>query len=213
MSICPRCGHQNQGGAKFCSQCAAALPAAAPAPAPGFYGGPAPAPAPKPKKNKLIFLLPLLFVGQALLFVFIFAGNGCSGSVEGQIVSVGKPHGDYTLVPTSCFSGEHESFFGVWVTPDLQSVDGRQGFKGGLKIVKAHTGEWQLFVESPEECDGLQCKIRPLDTSSCKVFDVSVENTNTTINDIRVRAGHATLDCETPEGGHLEAKLVFDGCS
>ena len=168
---------------------------------------------PTPKNRKLVMLLPILFVVQAGIFILVFGSNGCTGSVEGQIVSAGKPHGDYTLVPTSCFSGEHESFFGVWVTPDLQKVDGRQGFKGGLKIVKSHTGDWEVFVESPEECDGLQCKIRPLDTSSCKTFDVNVRNTNTTINDIRVREGHATIDCETPEGGRIEAKLDFDGCS
>src|ERR1700682_5390026 len=32
MSRCPSCGHENQPGARFCSQCAAPLAEAAPAP-------------------------------------------------------------------------------------------------------------------------------------------------------------------------------------
>ena len=32
MSGCPSCGHRNQSGAKFCSECGVALLAAAPAP-------------------------------------------------------------------------------------------------------------------------------------------------------------------------------------
>ena len=182
------------------------------APMGGAPMGGAPAPH-KPKKNRLLVLLPILFVVQAAVFIAVFSSDGCSGNVEGQIVSSGKPHGDYTLIPTSCFSGEHESFFGVWVTPDLMEVDGRKGFKGGLKIVKGHTGEWEIYVESPEECESLNCKIRPLDISKCETFEVSVRNTNTTINDIRVREGHATLKCDTGEGGRFEAKLLFDGCS
>ena len=141
-------------------------------------------------------------------------GGGCSGSVEGQIRSVGEPYGDYVIQPTSCFSGEHESFFGVWVTPDLsEDENGSSGFKGGLKLVKSHTGQWEVYVESPTECQSFSCVIRELNPEHCDTFSVEVHNTSTTINDIRVREGHADLQCRLPEGGTFTAHLVFEGCS
>lgn len=183
---------------------------------PGLPGNPQPMfhaqPQPQTKGSPLRILrfLPLLLgIGIPLAFL---GGGGCTGSVEGEMKSTGEPHGDFTLTPTSCFSGEHESFFGVWVTPDLQEIDGRQGFKGGLKIVRSHTGEWEVYVESPKECDGLKCKIRQLDESECKTFEVDVRNTNTTINDIRVREGRAKLDCKFDDGT-FTANLKFSGCS
>lgn len=154
----------------------------------------------------------LAFVPMIAIFAF-GGGGGCTGSVEGTFQSTGQPFGDYSQTPTACFSGEHESFMGVWVAPELMSEGGSSGWKGGLKIVKSHLGPWEVYIESPTECQSFNCVIRQLDAEHCSTFDVNVSNTNTYINDIRVREGHLRLQCTTPEGGTVSANLTFSGCS
>ena len=152
-------------------------------------------------------------VGVALMLVL--GGGDCGGGgVEGEIRSTGEPYGDYVMRPSSCYSGEHESFFGVWVAPALsEDESGRTGFKGGLKLVKSHDGRWLVFVESPNECRGFDCVIRELDPEHCNTFSIDVRNTNSRVNRIVVREGRADLQCQLPEGGTFAAHLVFGGCS
>jgi hypothetical protein len=227
---CPSCGHENDETDRFCGQCAAALdaPAVAAPPMPAYreptpaappmpaYREPTPGPSeakPAGSPRRILFAGIAIAVIPAIAFI-VFGGGSCTGTVEGELRVSDPPHGDFVLKPTSCFSGEHESFFGAWVTNDLTEIDGRSGFKGGLKLVKEHTGEWRAFLESPNECtNGFNCVIRPIDPAHCSVFDVDVSNTSTTVNDIRVREGHARLECSFPEGGTLRANLTFDGCS
>jgi len=136
-----------------------------------------------------------------------------SSSVEGEIHARGKPFGTWSMKPTSCYSGQHQSFFGVWVAPDLKTSGGREGFKGGIKVMKSPTEEWNAYVESPLECQSFKCKVYELPQASCKVFDVEVRNTHNSVNDIFVLEGHIKLDCTSPEGGAVTANLEFDGCS
>ncbi|MBW2460880.1 MAG: hypothetical protein JRH11_04490 [Deltaproteobacteria bacterium] len=151
----------------------------------------------------------------AIVPVIILGGSGgCNGSTEGEIRSTGAPFGDYTLHPTSCYSGQHEDFFGVWVAPEASDdPSGNSGWRGGLKLVKDHSGAWEVYVESPTECQSFDCVTRPLDPAHCERYEVDVHNTNTIVNDIWVREGSASFECETPEGGTFAAHLVFEGCS
>lgn len=201
--VCPSCGHDNEPGAKYCAQCAASM-ASSQRPK---------SPPPKKKVGPAIALVIGLVALPILMFAF-FSGGGLfgSGATEGEIRSTGEPHGDWSMRPTACYSGEHESFFGVWAAPPLSEDDGRTGFKGGLKVVKGHTGQWEAYLESPLGCESFNCTIRPVDPAHCSVFDVDVRNTSTIVNDIRVREGHAKLECEFPEGGTLQAHLTFEGC-
>lgn len=147
-------------------------------------------------------------VAAITLVVFMFG----SGSAKGQIQARGKPFGTWTLKPTACYSGQHQSFFGVWVAPELKESRGREGFKGGLKLMKSPLEEWNAYVESPIECESFKCKIWEVPRASCKVFDVDVRKTGNNINEIWVVEGHARLDCTMPEGGTVTANLEFDGC-
>jgi hypothetical protein len=187
----------NEARAKFCSECGAQRL------------GPAAIGEAKPKTSRGTVVFVVLMVLAPLgFFVFSLA----SGGVEGEIRARGKPFGTYVQKPAACHSGQHESFFGVWLAPEIRESGGRSGFQGGLKLVKTQLGDWAVFVESPLECEGFRCAIRELDKKSCKVFDIDVRNTNTTINDIRLKEGHAKLDCSFPDGGSLVANLTFDGC-
>ncbi len=208
---CPKCGHHSEADAKFCSQCATALAASGgqvgfPEVAPSLPAG-SNSPVPRKRIGRLIVVGALI---QAVAIAAFFMVD-CSGKTEGEIRSVGKPLGDFAMEPPACHSGEHESFFGVWAAPKLETLDGRTGFRGGLKVVKNQVGEWEVYVENPNSCEGFDCPIVQVERQHCSVFDVHVQSTNTTVNDIRLRQGHARLDCEFPEGGTLTANLTFSG--
>ncbi len=194
---CTQCGTLIEAEAKFCAECGAQnLPPAAVGDEPV-----------KGTKGAVVFVLLMVAVPVGFM---LYAG---STSVEGEIRSTGQPFGTYVQKPPACHSGQHESFFGVWVAPELKKRQGRSGFQGGIKLLKSDLGEWRVFLESPLECEGFKCKIRELDRKACKVFDVEVHNTGTSFNDIVVKEGHAKLECSFPEGGSLAVNLKFDGCS
>jgi hypothetical protein len=194
---CHQCGHENLAESKYCSQCAALLSRASPS---------------RKDNAKPVGCTAIVVLGGIAAFVGLLAFTLGSGSVEGEIHARGKPFGTWSMKPTNCYSGQHQSFFGVWLAREIEKAGGREGFKGGLKLMKSPLEEWSVYVETPLECEGLKCKIWELPRSSCKVFDVDVRKTSNNINDIWVVEGHATLDCTTPEGGALTAKLTFDGC-
>ena len=51
----------------------------------------------------------------------------CSGSVDGNVVSMGGPLGDLTMEFTSCASGEHMQFHGAFLDLD-------DPFSGGIRL-------------------------------------------------------------------------------
>ncbi|HEY3500044.1 MAG TPA: zinc ribbon domain-containing protein [Polyangiaceae bacterium] len=195
---CSQCGAMNEARAKFCSECGE------PRRGPAVIGE-------QPVKNSTGAIVFAILLVLAPLGFFLFSLT--SGGAKGEIRSRGKPFGTYVQKPPACHSGQHENFFGVWVAPEVTKRQGRSGFQGGIKLLKTELGEWAAFVESPVECEGFKCKIQKVDAKHCKVFDIDVRNTSTSINDIRLREGHAKLDCSFPEGGSLVVNLTFDGCS
>jgi hypothetical protein len=197
---CGNCGAKVEVDAKFCPDCGVRRVETA------DFGE-------EPVKNGKNVAATVLVVALVGIPVGLMLFGLASGGAKGEIRSHGEPFGTYVQKPPACHSGEHESFFGVWVAPAVKTINGKQGFQGGLKLLKNPVGEWTVYVESPLGCQGLKCPIRELEKKYCKVWDVEVHNTNTTYNDIRVREGHAKLDCNFPEGGSLTANLTFDGCT
>jgi hypothetical protein len=195
--VCADCGTKNGARAKYCSNC----------------GMPVGSPRSTTEQKNASPLFGIVGILALLVPVFLLMYCAFSTTVEGEIRSQGKPFGDFQLKPSDCHSGAHENFFGVWVTPELVTVDGRRGFRGGIKLVKNHLNEWDVYVESPRDCRGLECKIQKLTREACQTYVIDVRDTGNVVNDIRVREGRATLECRFPEGGSLSAKLEFDGCS
>jgi len=185
---CRRCGKYSAAGTRTCPECGARLPE--PGPGKGAH-----------KESRAARWFWLVPVASVAIFLW-------PGSVEGTVRTTGKPFGDGQRELSTCYSGDRQSFFGVSVKPD-----GR-GFAetGGMKILKNDADQWVVYLERPLGCESAQCELTQVDRNACSTFDVEVRNSGTIANEIRVRRGHARLECRFPEGGSLKAELEFSGC-
>jgi hypothetical protein len=110
-------------------------------------------------------------------------------------------YGSWNMSPTTCFSGEHQQFFGV----DL-SEDGDVG--RGVRIVLDPVDGYSLLMNVPDRDIALVIR-EPAD--ECEVFDLHVERTNVRVNEIWEVEGHADVRCRAP-GLEIDADLDFLGC-
>jgi hypothetical protein len=114
--------------------------------------------------------------------------------------------GTWTLDGGTCFSGQREQYFGaVAHGPDKSGI--------AVKVVKDPLKGWRAMVNEAPTCadDKPDCKAMIMTAAECTTFDIDIENTHTTINNIIEVDGHANLDCKTTDY-ELHGKLVFDGC-
>jgi hypothetical protein len=130
------------------------------------------------------------------------------GTVSGEIRSTGAPHGNFTIFPETCFSGDHWGFDGVWLVTETRTSGDRTGFQGGLKILRVEDGSWAAILENPQRCEVFTCEQTEVLARTCAVFDLTVERLHRWW---RYR-GHARLDCAFAEGGTLTADLSFARC-
>ena len=138
-------------------------------------------------------------VAFALLLALVAAG--CfSSKVTGSVSSKGGALGTFTLSPTKCESGQHWQFFGAafFVAGDTDSK---------VELVQDPVRGWFVKVAIPDTK-----KMEVLGDEACKVLDVDVHQTNTTINDIRVVEGSAKFDCTTDGESRVKGELTFSGC-
>jgi hypothetical protein len=136
-----------------------------------------------------------------VVVILLLGGKGCSWS-EGSLSASGPPIGDVTHVPVKCKSGQREGFHGAML------IDGSG--KVLIRVVMDPVRGTLVGVQKPGSCRGSQCEYVMIGRDTCTVFDVSVENTNTTVNNIRVVEGHARLDCVFKDtGGTVKADLKF----
>ncbi len=124
-------------------------------------------------------------------------GTGCS-KASGSIHVSSKEHGDFTISPDQCGSGEHENFYGV----DLQEGDGDKI----IRIIKDPNGGYTLKTNIP----GSETAITVYG-EVCSTFDISLAKQSSTVNDIRGIEGHAKIDCVI-DGVKLDADLLFENC-
>jgi hypothetical protein len=148
-------------------------------------------------------ILSLVITGASVFFFLSLGGHGCS-STKGSFSASGQPLGTFNLVPKKCKSGQHEQFFGVWLIPEHDNT-------GEIKIVKNPVSGWYLQVELPGSCQGSNCKMVNVDPKQCSTFDVAVEKTHTSVNDVTLLDGHLKLACKF-ENGSAKADIKFDSC-
>ncbi|HEY8376757.1 MAG TPA: hypothetical protein VIK91_09725 [Nannocystis sp.] len=136
--------------------------------------------------------------GLVLLCLAACAG----GDLEGRLSVRSDEYGSWTMSPTTCYSGEHQGFFGVDLTEDGDT-------SRGVRIVLDPIDGYLLRLNVPERDIAL---VLGESTSSCEAFEVHVERTNTRINNIWVVEGHAFVKCRTPTT-EIDADLEFSGCA
>lgn len=140
-------------------------------------------------------------VAAIVVVVMLVGGKGCSWS-EGTLTTSGPPLGELTLTPVKCKSGQREGFHGVM----LLDGDG----KVVIRMVMDPVRGYLVGVQKQDSCKGFQCEYVMFGREDCPLFDAAVENTNTTVNDIRVVEGHLKLDCRFKDtGGTVKADLKF----
>lgn len=206
MTFCTACGEQLAANDRFCSACGSAKDGATVQPAAVATGA-------RPEglsgaKKRSIFLRSLLALPiWAVILWAVFSFKGCS-STEGSVTARGEPFGALKFVPQQCRSGEHESFYGVFLL-------GEDETSGAIKaVVDPREGDF-VDVELPGSCKGPDhddCTMVRVDPSQCTTFDLEVKKTDTWLNEIRLLDGSLQLDCTFEQGGTLVADVRFESC-
>jgi hypothetical protein len=133
------------------------------------------------------FAIPLLVAGIVLLFL-VMAETEVKGAFDL------KGNDPWNFTPGSCISGQ------------------RQGFGGVALSSKAAPGHLLRVVSDPVQ-GNLLVVVRPgqpnrvVDAAGCRTFDVQIQRTSTSINDIWVIDGHVTIDCPDASGA-----VTYSGC-
>jgi hypothetical protein len=123
---------------------------------------------------------------------------GCSNKISGSADVTTKEHGDFSIKPDECVSGERQEFFGA----DLRQGDGRKI----IRIISDPKAGYSVKVNIPDTK-----KAVVVNDDVCSKFDVHVEKQNSTINNIKNVKGRAKLKCKV-EGSKVKADLKFENC-
>jgi hypothetical protein len=131
--------------------------------------------------------------------------NAASGHVE----STGST-GTWTFENGSCFSGDNDGYFGVF-------IKSKSDPHVWIKLVKDPIKQWTLGVSVPDTCksgaNGQQCDVEYFD--GCKKMDVGFATY--TFKGRRTGGGHqfdgtATFDCEH-SGAHVSGTVTVEKCA
>ncbi|AEU38730.1 hypothetical protein [Granulicella mallensis] len=130
----------------------------------------------------------------------LFTLTGCKGKATGT-ATLSRESKNWTMHVNTCQSGQRQQYFGVGFFDESQP-------QTGGRIALPEDGEPHVVLNVP----GTDFAVR-YNKSDCKVWDVDVQRTNSSYNDIWAMEGHARFDCETsaPES-HTTGDLKFDSC-
>jgi hypothetical protein len=148
-----------------------------------------------------------LFISIILFIVIIFIGH-CTTVIKGEVISTGKPIGDFNLSPKGCFSGERMRFYGIILT---QNENDGGVLTGIIDPIKGKV----IKIRIPKSCsqeDPYDCKEIFISKESCSIYKIAIQPTNVIINRIRALDGKLELDCKFPEGGSIKGKVEFEYC-
>lgn len=144
----------------------------------------------------------------AVIPLALMLGLGDCGSSEGQMQVSGGPHGSWTFVTTGCASMQPYGRMGA-------NLHGAGNNDGAVYVSLDHARGHQVELEVPGSCqnaDGTDCTVFEVPRDQCQTFDVSLDYTGTTVNDVRLVEGHVQLDCALEDGTRIEGQIQFNGC-
>lgn len=121
--------------------------------------------------------------------------------LDGRLSVRSDEYGAWSMSPTTCFSGQHQLFFGA----DLTEGD---DVASGVRLVSDPVDGYALTMNIPGR--DLAIVLRE-PAADCELFDLHVERGNSRVNDIWAVRGHAHVTCRLP-GLEIDADLEFSGC-
>lgn len=191
---------------QFCAKCGSARTVSAPPDAPSITQASDPESSALPtKKTGSIIAVVALF---ALVVPFlIFVVDDC-GSAEGRMEVTGSPHGEWAFVPTGCASMQPYGMMGANLHADGHN-------DGAVYVTLDHVEGQKVELEVPGSCsnaDGTHCIVLRVPRDQCQTFDVAIEYTGSSVNDVRLVEGHVRLSCSLEDGTHVEGQIEFGGC-
>lgn len=204
-SFCASCGAPYRPDDRFCGKCGA-LRTAASSPAPVYPAQPVTLPS-TPARKPIGAIVGVLVVAVVPVVAFLFIGKGCD-SVEGNMAVTSGPHGNFTFTPTGCASMQPYGRFGA-------NLHAEGNNDGAVYVSVDPTRGQSVEIEVPGSCrnaDGTNCTVFPVPRDKCRVFDVHVENTGVSVNDVRLVEGRVHLECTLEDGTSVRGRIDFDGC-
>lgn len=151
--------------------------------------------------------LALLFLGMTIVVPMVLLVE--CGHTEGSIAVTASPHGDFTIEADECYGLLPHGTFGA-------ALRGAGEDSGAAYVAADPTGQGRFVeIEVPGSCvdrDPSRCERLSVSEASCGTFDIEVENTGVTVNDVRLVKGHAALECQLPDGTEISGRIDFDGC-
>jgi hypothetical protein len=130
--------------------------------------------------------------------LFILVGSGCSNKLSGSVDVTTKAHGDYSIKPGQCISGEREDFFGA----DLREGDDDKI----IRVMKDPKEGYSVRINVPGSK-----KAVVVNDDVCSTFKVRVKKQKSTINDVTNVKGRIKLDCKVGTTT-VEANIRFENC-
>jgi hypothetical protein len=130
------------------------------------------------------------------------------GHTEGTMSVTGGPHGDFVFTATDCHAMQPYGRYGA-------NVHGDGHDDGAVYVLVDPITGSEVQIEVPGSCvntDGTDCTVFRVPEESCSTYEAHVENTQTTVNDVRLVKGHATLECALEDGTRVSGRVDFDGC-
>lgn len=133
--------------------------------------------------------------------------NAATGHVE----STGAT-GAWQLDRGTCYSGDNDGFYGIFVKSKADK-------RVWVKLVKDPLKGWNVGVSIPDTCkagaNGQQCEVEYFDAKECATLDVGLQAY--TFKGRRTAGGHqfdgdVTFDC-TARKAHVAGKLTIEKCS
>ena len=191
---------------RFCAKCGNARTVSA---APD-----APPTSPEPDKEspelptkKAGSIIAIVAVVALVIPLLIFVIGDC-GSAEGRMAVTASPHGEWTFVPTGCASMQPYGMMGA-------NLHGDGHNDGAVYVTLDHVEGHKVELEVPGSCrnsDGTDCTVFRVPRDQCETFDVTLDYTGSSVNDVRLVEGRVRLSCSLPDGTRIEGAIEFDGC-
>lgn len=206
--FCTKCGRELDPDDAFCGGCGAPRRGGAPAAdSPVATAEVAPREVPPNTQAKLVRRTIFIVTLVIPIGIMLFTLHDC-GSAEGQLTVTGGEHGDFTFVTTGCASMQPYGRMGANLHGDGPN-DG--AVYVSLDPVEGH----HVQLEVPGSCqnaDGTECTVFDVPRAQCETFDVSIDYSGVTVNDVRLTEGHVRLNCTLADGADVVGSFEFDGC-